>query len=87
MVPTATPAVRPFSMHDVSKVVTDSAQRKLDRKRANARIRQQRCRARKRARAMQEEAKQVPNSDPPKQSISAAKNSEGRATTTTADSS
>ena len=57
MVPTATPSARPFSMHDASKVVTDSAQRKLDRKRANARIRQQRCRARKRARAQQEEAK------------------------------
>lgn len=53
---TATPAVRPFSsMHNDSKVVTDSTQRKLDRKRANARIRQQRCRARKRARAQEQE--------------------------------
>lgn len=55
---TTTPAVRPFSsVHSGSKLVTDSAQRKLDRKRANARIRQQRCRARKRAKALEEEAK------------------------------
>lgn len=56
MAPTATPAVRPFStMHDGQKVVTDSAQRRLERKRANARIRQQRCRARKRARQLEDE--------------------------------
>lgn len=52
MVTTATPA--PLSIHSDKKVVTDSAQRKLDRKRANARLRQQRCRARKRAKQQQD---------------------------------
>ena len=73
MVPTATPAVRLFSsMHNSQKVVTDSAQRKLDRKRANARIRQQRCRARKRARA-QEDEKLTFDAKKPKEDLEALK--------------
>lgn len=64
MVTTATPApLRPLSMHDDKKVVTDSAQRKLDRKRANARLRQQRCRARKRAKLQQEGDGSVTSND------------------------
>lgn len=41
--------------------ITDSVQRKIDRKRANARLRQQRCRARKRARQHEEDDHPAPS--------------------------
>ena len=55
---TTTPANLSYKLTQ-SQVVTDIVQQKLERKRANARLRQQRCRARKRARALEDkEAKE-----------------------------